>query len=86
MLTHKSPVVRMSSKNLRLLRRIAQAADKARKITMTQMVNIFNSQGRKIKSPPNTYIAVTLLQHGYLRRVAYNLYEVTNKIKRVPCL
>lgn len=84
MLTLKNPS--LSSNNLRLLRRIAKAADKNKQITMGQMVNLFNSQGRNLKSPPCTYISVVLKESGYLRHVAYGLYEVTNKTKRAVCL
>lgn len=69
------------SKNKRLVRKIIKAADHKDQIAMSQIVNLLNAEGRKLKSEPQTYIHNTLRDSGYINHIGYGLYRVTSKAK-----
>lgn len=73
-------IMRLTS-NKRLVRKICKAADHKGQITMSQIVNLLNAEGRKLKSEPQTYIHHTLRDSGYVNHIGYGLYRVTNKAK-----
>jgi len=74
--------VRTKIENKRFISKVLKAADQKNQITMAQMVNLFNSQGRKTKSSANTYLRMVFIRTGALKSVKRGVYTMGKNIGR----